>query len=98
MSAGRHLGDSLALKIALGLAQKQLMDTHRYETARPVPDEVFDRLRITPHAFRTILARALREPTLSGVAFASDPEARRLWMDITPVARWDWIRWRNQKS
>ena len=26
-------------------------------------------------------------------AFASDPEARRLWMDITPVARWDWIRW-----
>jgi hypothetical protein len=47
MSAGRHLGNSLALKIALGLAQKQLMDTHRYETARPVPDEVFDRLRIT---------------------------------------------------
>lgn len=26
-------------------------------------------------------------------AFASDPEARRLWMDITPLARWDWIRW-----
>src|ERR1700730_16049896 len=26
-------------------------------------------------------------------AFASDPRARRLWMDITPVARWDWIRW-----
>jgi bacteriocin resistance YdeI/OmpD-like protein/uncharacterized protein DUF1905 len=26
-------------------------------------------------------------------AFASDPETRRLWMDITPVARWDWIRW-----
>ena len=26
-------------------------------------------------------------------ALASDPEARRLWMDITPVARWDWIRW-----
>ena len=26
-------------------------------------------------------------------AFASDPEARRLWMGITPVARWDWIRW-----
>ena len=26
-------------------------------------------------------------------AFASDPEARRLWRDITPVARWDWIRW-----
>jgi Bacteriocin-protection, YdeI or OmpD-Associated/Domain of unknown function (DUF1905) len=24
---------------------------------------------------------------------ASDPEVRRLWMDITPVARWDWIRW-----
>ena len=26
-------------------------------------------------------------------AFASDPEARRLWMDTTPLARWDWIRW-----
>jgi hypothetical protein len=26
-------------------------------------------------------------------ALASDPLARRLWMDITPVARWDWIRW-----
>jgi hypothetical protein len=24
---------------------------------------------------------------------ASDPQAQRLWMDITPVARWDWIRW-----
>ena len=26
-------------------------------------------------------------------ALASDPQARRLWMDITPVAHWDWIRW-----
>jgi Domain of unknown function (DUF1905)/Bacteriocin-protection, YdeI or OmpD-Associated len=26
-------------------------------------------------------------------ALASDPQARSLWMDITPVARWDWIRW-----
>jgi len=26
-------------------------------------------------------------------ALASDPQAGRLWMDITPVARWDWIRW-----
>jgi hypothetical protein len=26
-------------------------------------------------------------------AFASDPQARRLWLDITPLARWDWIRW-----
>src|SRR6266576_1233397 len=26
-------------------------------------------------------------------AFESDPQARRLWIDITPVARWDWIRW-----
>lgn len=26
-------------------------------------------------------------------ALASDPQTRRLWMDITPVARWDWIRW-----
>jgi hypothetical protein len=26
-------------------------------------------------------------------ALASDPEGRRLWSDITPLARWDWIRW-----
>jgi hypothetical protein len=26
-------------------------------------------------------------------ALASDPQVRGLWMDITPVARWDWIRW-----
>ena len=26
-------------------------------------------------------------------ALASDPQARGLWMDITPLARWDWIRW-----
>ncbi|HXF48792.1 MAG TPA: YdeI/OmpD-associated family protein [Verrucomicrobiae bacterium] len=26
-------------------------------------------------------------------ALAADPRARTLWMDITPIARWDWIRW-----
>lgn len=26
-------------------------------------------------------------------AFALDAKARSLWMDITPLARWDWIRW-----
>jgi hypothetical protein len=26
-------------------------------------------------------------------ALASDPLARSVWTDITPVARWDWIRW-----
>jgi hypothetical protein len=26
-------------------------------------------------------------------ALGSDPEARRIWLDITPLARWDWIRW-----
>jgi Bacteriocin-protection, YdeI or OmpD-Associated len=25
-------------------------------------------------------------------ALASNPQARRLWMDITPQARWNWIR------
>lgn len=24
---------------------------------------------------------------------AADPEANALWTDITPLARWDWIRW-----
>ena len=26
-------------------------------------------------------------------ALACDPQARDVWTDITPVARWDWIRW-----
>lgn len=26
-------------------------------------------------------------------ALAGDPKAQVLWMDITPSARWDWIRW-----
>ena len=26
-------------------------------------------------------------------ALASDPEANALWMKITPMARWDWLRW-----
>ena len=26
-------------------------------------------------------------------ALASDPQARSAWTDITPLARWDWIRW-----
>jgi len=26
-------------------------------------------------------------------ALASAPQARRLWSNITPLARWDWIRW-----
>ena len=26
-------------------------------------------------------------------ALAADPQVLTLWMDITPMARWDWIRW-----
>lgn len=26
-------------------------------------------------------------------ALAADPRAHTLWLDITPMARWDWIRW-----
>ncbi len=26
-------------------------------------------------------------------ALAADPKAHTLWMSITPMARWDWIRW-----
>src|SRR5260221_7800255 len=26
-------------------------------------------------------------------ALGSNPEARRIWLDITPLARWDWTRW-----
>jgi hypothetical protein len=36
------------------------------------------------------------EPTVPAdlaEALASDPQARTVWLDITPVARWDWIRW-----
>jgi len=34
-----------------------------------------------------------RVPPDLAKALASDPQARRLWMDVTPVSRWDWIRW-----
>jgi Rhodopirellula transposase DDE domain len=34
-----------------GLRVKAALDTRRYETALQVPDEVFARLRITPHTF-----------------------------------------------
>lgn len=27
------------------------------------------------------------------LALAASPEAKALWLDITPMARWDWIRW-----
>ena len=26
-------------------------------------------------------------------ALAASPQAEALWMDITPLARWDWVRW-----
>lgn len=26
-------------------------------------------------------------------ALATDPEAHAIWRDITPMARWDWLRW-----
>ena len=26
-------------------------------------------------------------------ALADAPQVQKLWMDITPMARWDWIRW-----
>jgi hypothetical protein len=26
-------------------------------------------------------------------ALASDPQARALWTKLTPMARWDWLRW-----
>ena len=32
-------------------------------------------------------------PTDLKEVFANDPEAHALWTDITPMARWDWIRW-----
>ena len=27
------------------------------------------------------------------IALTNAPQAHTLWMDITPMARWDWIRW-----
>lgn len=26
-------------------------------------------------------------------AIAADPQAHALWLDITPMARWDWLNW-----
>lgn len=31
-------------------------------------------------------------------ALASDPQANALWMEITPMARWDWLRWIRSTS
>jgi hypothetical protein len=41
-------------------------------------------------------AREWPEPTVPAdlkSALAAIPQAQRLWKDITPMARWDWIRW-----
>jgi hypothetical protein len=32
-------------------------------------------------------------PTDLAQALAADPSAQALWLDITAMARWDWIRW-----
>lgn len=32
-------------------------------------------------------------PTDLQLALEDDPEATAAWIDITPAARWDWIRW-----
>jgi len=32
-------------------------------------------------------------PTDLVQALASDPRVRAIWLDITPLSRWDWIRW-----
>jgi hypothetical protein len=34
-------------------------------------------------------------PTILKDVLATDPEALAIWNDITPMARWDWIRWMN---
>ena len=32
-------------------------------------------------------------PADLGKALTSDPQANALWVKITPMARWDWLRW-----
>src|SRR5712671_593522 len=34
-----------------------------------------------------------RVPADLAQALASDPQVRAIWLDITPLSRWDWIRW-----
>jgi len=36
-----------------------------------------------------------RVPSDLKKALAANKQAHNLWMDITPIARWDWIRWIN---
>ena len=41
-------------------------------------------------------SKAWPEPEVSadlGKALKSDPQANALWVKITPMARWDWLRW-----
>ena len=35
----------------------------------------------------------LEVPADLNEALASDPQAKALWVKITPMARWDWMRW-----
>jgi Uncharacterized protein conserved in bacteria len=34
-----------------------------------------------------------RVPADLAAVLAADPAAQAIWRDITPLARWDWIRW-----
>ena len=41
-------------------------------------------------------SKAWPEPEMPAdlkTALASDPQANALWVEITPMARWDWLRW-----
>jgi len=40
----------------------------------------------------------LEVPADLNTALASDPQANALWMKITPMARWDWLRWIHSTS
>lgn len=37
-------------------------------------------------------------PADLGDALAAHPQVHALWLDITPMARWDWIRWIRSTS
>lgn len=57
------------------------------EVSAKVGDTVHVSLEPTKEWIEPEIPDDLRE------ALATSPEAEALWKDITPLARWDWIRW-----
>src|SRR6266508_281884 len=48
---------------------------------------------LLPFVIRYIVLTHNEVPADLKSALTDSPQVHKLWMDITPMARWDWIRW-----